>query len=245
MPLPPEVDQRIRHRFDSLVNEAESLVVEMKNEQALQKSRARSAGIDVWGEIDVLEDKFFSLRTRSLSLLNMLSMGGGHVAKLYDEVSSLSSKISEIEKLHGILRGLQDDYESGMLEHLGRLIEVNIVADYFQQAERLLQEGHPGQHDHVPAAVLAGAVLEDALRRLCQRQTPPISTTKSNGELKTLNPLIDDLKQANVYSELKAKQLRAWADIRNAAAHGQFDDFTRSDVEQMLAGIQNFLADYL
>lgn len=245
MPLPPEVDRRIRQRFDSLVEEAETLVVEMKNEQALQKSRARDAGIVAWGEFNVLEDRFFSLRTRALSLLNMLSIGGDHVAKLYDEVGSLSSKISEAEKLHGLLRGLQDDYESGMLEHLGRLIEVNIVADYFQQAERLLQEGHPGRHDHVPAAVLAGAVLEDALRRLCQRQTPPISITKPSGDPKTLNPLIDDLKQANVYSELKAKQLRAWADIRNAAAHGQFDDFSRSDVEQMLAGIQHFLADYL
>ena len=33
-----------------------------------------------------------------------------------------------------------------------------------------------------------------------------------------MGTLIDDLKAVNVYNELKAKQLRSWADIRNAAA---------------------------
>ena len=73
----------------------------------------------------------------------------------------------------------------------------------------------------------------------------PIALDNAKGEPKTLNPLIDDLKKANVFNELKAKQLRAWADVRNAAAHGEFAKFNRQDVEQMLVGVQNFLADYL
>ena len=60
-----------------------------------------------------------------------------------------------------------------------------------------------------------------------------------------LNALIDNLKNAGLYNELKAKQLRAWADIRNAAAHGKFGDFNRKDMEEMLKGVQNFLADYM
>ena len=113
------------------------------------------------------------------------------------------------------------------------------------QADALLKEGQPGAFDHVPAAVLSGAVLEKALRTLCDRQQPQIPITNANGDSKTLNPLIDDLKKAGVFNELKAKQLRAWADIRNKAAHGEFNQFTKGDVEQMLAGIANFLADYL
>jgi uncharacterized protein YutE (UPF0331/DUF86 family) len=93
--------------------------------------------------------------------------------------------------------------------------------------------------------VLSGAVLEKALRALCARQQPQIPTTNANGDNKTLNPLIDDLKKAGVFNELKAKQLRAWADIRNKAAHGEFAQFTKTDVEQMLAGISTFLADNL
>jgi len=66
---------------------------------------------------------------------------------------------------------------------------------------------------------------------------------EDNGDDKTMNTMIDDLKKAGVYNELKAKQLRSWADIRNSAAHGQFDQFKRMDVEQMLKGIKDFLGE--
>ena len=99
------------------------------------------------------------------------------------------------------------------------------------------------------AAVLTGAVLEKSLRTLCDQQNPPIltfkTTTKGKSEPLTLNPLIDELKKAAVFNELKAKQLRFWADSRNAAAHGEFDKFSRSDVEQMIEGVKNFLATYM
>ena len=145
----------------------------------------------------------------------------------------------------GTLRGLKEDYERGLLDDLPHLIETNMMSDYMRQAEQLLGEGVAGQYDHVPAAVLAGAILEDGLRRLCQRQSPSIATTKSNGSLVMMNAMVDELKKAGVYNELKAKQLRSWVDIRNAAAHGNFSSFTRADVEQMLVGVQTFLADYL
>ena len=112
-----------------------------------------------------------------------------------------------------------------------------------EQAEGLLKEGQSGKYDHVPAAVLAGAVLEKSLRSLCDKQVPPVPTLNSKGEQKTLNPLIDDLKKSGLFNESKAKQLRAWAAIRNHAAHGEFDQFNRTDVEQLLQGVNNFLAD--
>jgi hypothetical protein len=80
---------------------------------------------------------------------------------------------------------------------------------------------------------------------LCGQQQPPVSITDAKGAPKTLNPLIDELKKAGAFSELKAKQLRAWAAIRNEAAHGEFGAFTRDDVEQMVRGVQSFLAEYL
>jgi hypothetical protein len=39
--------------------------------------------------------------------------------------------------------------------------------------------------------------------------------------------------------------LRAWADVRNHAAHGNFDEFTKDQVGSMLSGINNFLIQYL
>ena len=114
-----------------------------------------------------------------------------------------------------------------------------------EQAEALLGEGIEGKYDHVPAAVLCGAVLENALRRLWQKQTPPIEITKSNGQKKTLEPLIQDLQKAKVFNKLVADQLRAWAKIRNYAAHGEFNEFRREHVELMLPGVMDFLAMHL
>ena len=114
-------------------------------------------------------------------------------------------------KIRGILMGLKEVYEKGYIDALENRIVADISADYMSQAEGLLQEGTTGQYDHVPAAVLSGAVLEDSLRRLCVRQSPPIDTNNLNGRPKTLDPLITDLQQANVYNKLKAAQLRSWA----------------------------------
>jgi hypothetical protein len=144
-----------------------------------------------------------------------------------------------------ILKGIKEDFERGFLDDISAAIEAEIAADYMGHAESLLREEQSGKYDHVPAAVLAGAVLEKALRTLCDRQLPRIPTVNAKNDAKTLNPLIDDLKKAGVFNELKAKQLRSWADTRNKAAHGEFNQLSKTDVEVMLQGITNFLADYL
>ncbi len=145
----------------------------------------------------------------------------------------------------GFLRGIKADFECGLLDDLAAQIGAELSCDLLGQAERLLETGTTGQNDHVAAAVIAGAVLEQNLRQLCQRASPSIPLLTPKGDPKTLNPLIEDLKRSGSFTELKAKQLRAWADVRNKAAHGEFADFTRSDVEQMTKGIANFLAEHV
>jgi hypothetical protein len=225
MPLPPGVDQKIRNRFEELLAEAERL--------AAISSRISNQSYDI---------DFAALQVNTQSLLQLLTTRRSQLKQLADEVRKLSPY--QIEYLLGLLRGIKNDYESGMLDTLISMVEADVAGDYLGQAERLLREGKSGNYDHVPATVLLGAILEDALRRLCQRQSTPIPI-KIGKSHKKVSTMIDDLKKAGVYNELKAKQLRAWADIRNAAAHGEFGNFTRSDTEQMLAGVQQFLADYL
>ena len=59
-----------------------------------------------------------------------------------------------------------------------------------------------------------------------------------------MSALIDALKKRTVFNELQAKELRAWATLRNSAAHGQFTDFNREQVEAMVAGILRFVTEY-
>jgi hypothetical protein len=245
MTLPTKVDERITKRFEALIEDSEKLIIQMKNENLALRQRDERNSISFWGEYHTATEAFFSLQTSFLSLIQLLSLDSQHLKTIYTVVKELENKRSEAEKMRGQILGLYSDFKSGMLENISRMVEANVAADYLGQAEHLLTEGKPGNYDHVPAAVLTGAILEDALRRLCQRQNPPIDVDKPNGEPKTLNPLIDDLKRVGLYNELKAKQLRTWAATRNHAAHGEFTEFSRQDVEQMLAGVQNFLADYL
>ena len=217
MPLPPQIDATIRSRFAEILTHAQR----MHNSDSM----------------------YMRVKTQLFSLMNFIAPNSDYLLKLREEINQWNSNADSY--LLGYVKALKSDYEAGMFESLTDVIEANVVSDYMGQAELLLGEGIPGQYDHVPAAVLSGAVLEDALRRLCQRQNPSINTQKPNGENKTLDPLITDLQTANVFNKAKADQLRAWAKIRNYAAHGEFSEFNRADVDAMIPGIKTFIATYL
>jgi len=245
MVLAPQVSEKIRQRFETLVREGNQLHQAMIRAEDAAHAAHQRGGVNVIGELHVQPAEFHSFRTRVLNLITFVGSGSGQLAPLADDVRHMESKPSHAARLLGIVEGLADDYSHGFLDTVLHQAEAEVAADYLGQAEQLLKEGKPGKHDHVPAAVLLGAVLEKALRTLCARQTPPIPATTPKGAQKTLNPLIDDLKKHGVFNELKAKQLRAWADIRNAAAHGEFDSFNRVDVEHMKSGVGDFLASYM
>jgi hypothetical protein len=56
------------------------------------------------------------------------------------------------------------------------------------------------------------------LRAMCVRRA--IGLLKANGKHKMINDLNDELGKAGAYNALKKKQITAWADLRNNAAHG-------------------------
>lgn len=242
MPVPPEIDKKIRDGLESLYLASKALLDVHVEESATPATDRLFASLEgaVSEEVIMQGVSLHETKTHLMNMLPMLFTDKKRVADMRKEIN-----LAEIVQLHGMIAAIKRDYEDGMLDDISEMIEANVVADYLTQAEQLLRGGKKGVHTYGPAAVLAGAVLEDGLRRLCARQTPPISTNKPGGHPKTMGTLIDALKSAGLFNELKAKQLRAWADIRNAAAHGRFNSFNRADVEQMLVGVQTFLADHL
>ncbi len=230
MPLSPELDKNVRKSFDDFIANGTEIVDDMTRH-----------GIHNVANSSYLS-RYKALRLGTSSLIRMVLGSSERGAALQAEIAHLSDYVNSVELLVGILTALQHDYVNGYNQDLEEAILANVSRDYLLQAEALLGEGIPGQNDHVPAAVLCGAVLEDALRRLCQKQTPPIDIVKVNGDKKTLEPLIQDLQGAKVFNKLVADQLRAWAKIRNYAAHGEFCEFTREQVNLMLLGVKQFLA---
>jgi hypothetical protein len=246
MTLPPSVLNKYLDRFDELIQEGERIYKVVKD---IPTVHFRTSG-EVIRPLtpQELEDqqKIEGWNVSYLSLLDQIISPKSVHRKLLDEKTErvpmpphlLNTRISR-------LKGLKDDFQKGFLGDLGLEIEAAISADYMGQAEQLLAEGQSGKYDHVPAAVLAGSVLEKSLRTLCDKQSPSISTVNDKGKPLTLNSLINVWKQNNLFNELTAKQLRAWADIRNSAAHGQFEEFNRSQVDQMIRGINDFLANHM
>ncbi len=244
MPLSPEVDEKILDRFDELIEEGTKLADKMREQHADWKLKNPRIHI-VGGEMSGHTSEFHQLVTKSRNLIKVM-LGHSEETRNYQKrIDKLTKDSSSVQQIVGILQGLKDNYENGFCDELGKQIVAYISSDYMSQAEQLLDESANGQYTHVPAAVLCGAVLEDAIRRLCDRQSPPIPTKKENGNFKKLAAMIDDLKKENVIKPLKRDQLQSWVKIRNSAAHGKFDEFKRDDVDLMLSGVKNFLADFL
>lgn len=137
---------------------------------------------------------------------------------------------SPITQALGVLRAAKDDYEHGFLFDTRLLIEAEVFDDFLEQAEYLLNSGY-----FQPAAVVIGSVLEDSLRKLCARHEIPLS---AKPKLDTVNA---NLAKQGVYNTLMQKRITALADIRNKAAHGEWDEFTKADVEDMLRSVCQFM----
>lgn len=142
------------------------------------------------------------------------------------------NKDEEIElRLHGVLRGLRSDYDAGRMQSFTELVHADLFSDFLEMAEYFLQEGYKD-----PAAVLAGGVLEEHLRKLCAKHCLTVSPKP---KLDTMNA---DLAKAGAYAKGDQKQVTAWADLRNDAAHGKYENYRKEMVELMLAGVRGFIS---
>jgi len=134
--------------------------------------------------------------------------------------------------VHGIAQGLLSDMEAGLVPDLRSRIRSEVEGDFLEQAQRLLDENRKD-----PAAMLVGAVLEDALRQLCRKH--------GLAEANSIDPMNTALRKADVYSEPRRAAVAAWAAVRNKAAHGRFTDYTDTEVRQMHQGVADFVATFL
>ena len=133
----------------------------------------------------------------------------------------------------GTVEAAQHDFEAGLLFDMKALISAELLGDFIDQAETLLAANY-----HIPAASLAGAVLEDTLRKLWVKKGWSIPDRTN------INSLNNELARADEYNNLTQKQITAYADIRNNADHGHYDRFKREDVEDMIKWVRRFAEEH-
>lgn len=139
------------------------------------------------------------------------------------------------KKTVAILRAAKRDWDSGYVFKIRRVVEADVFDDGLEQAEHLLTSGGYYQ----AAAVLAGAVLETHLRSMCEQQGIP--TQKSNGNRLMIDVMNIELAKSGAFNKLKGKEITAWAAIRNSAAHGRPEEFTKDDVARMIDGVRSLV----
>jgi hypothetical protein len=89
-------------------------------------------------------------------------------------------------------------------------------------------------------AFLAGATIEDALRRLCDARGMAYDAQKTSiSKLQAV--LYQPAKQIMVISASDNKQITAWGDTRNKADHGRFSEITVAELIAMVVGVRAFI----
>jgi hypothetical protein len=86
------------------------------------------------------------------------------------------------------------------------VLEPDLMNDFLERAESLVRKGH-----FVSAATLAGAVLEDALRRFCEMND---IFCAENAVLENAN---DKLLQAGVYDAAMHRETAKWISLKRTA----------------------------
>ena len=136
-----------------------------------------------------------------------------------------------------ILKAARHDWAAGLLTDIRELVAAEVFDDLLDMARYLLDEGF-----HLPAAALAGGVLEDSLRKLC---------TKHGVEWEghsAINILNMALYKAKAYNKPDMGLVDAWGKLRNQVDHGEFkapSDVDATQVGLMVDGVRHFIGKHL
>ena len=224
-------DEKVILRLEQLIKQGESLLA----------SKQRSGIGGWWIENDRLLSQWVT------GCLNLLSRVLGKDTEHYrrfdtEKEEAIVGDAGHTERYLGVLMAAKEDIDSGFLFERELLISADVFDDFLEQAEHLLENKYKDA-----AAVLIGSVLESSLRKMCRKHGFDI--TDNTGavitDTATIAPLNDALYRGEVYSKLVHKQITAWADLRNNAAHGHYDQYTKSDVEDMDKWVRSFVIEHL
>ena len=197
--------------------------------------RGPKSSIPEGGNNDIL---IHNLITRIFATLERVV---GRNSEYYKHALSITSGPWTASKvlvfLIGTIEGLLHDLKNNYLKSLTEIIHSDVFGDYLEMAEHLLNEGYKD-----PAAVITGSTLEEHLRRLSLNNGIDINVQNGNGQRhKRAGQINSELVKNEVYSKLDQKSIIAWLDLRNKAAHGEYDEYGSKKVELMIMGIRDFI----
>ena len=176
---------------------------------------------------------------RSSSLAFLVSVfGDKHIyARDFDKLVAENSS-PDVARGRGILQAAKSEVSGGWTVSARSLLAAEIFSDFLEMSKYLLASGYKD-----PAAVVGGSLLEEHLRQLCGKHgvLATFTDTKGNTSPKKADTMNANLATLAVYNKLDQKQVTAWLDLRNKAAHGKYSEYTKEQVSFMLQGIADIM----
>lgn len=181
--------------------------------------------------------QYVGFRASALSFISGL-FGEKHSYYKEFERSVDDSYDYNIDSGVNILLSIRHEIEQGWLTSLKRLVTAEVFSDFLDMSKYLLDENYKDA-----AAVMIGSVLEEHLRQLCSTYSVDTFIIKGNDHIpKKADLMNSDLTKAGVYGVLEQKNVTAWLDLRNRAAHGKYSEYTLEQVKLMYMGVLDFVS---
>lgn len=182
---------------------------------------------------------FNGFRSATLSFIKA-TFGVSH--PFYTEYDEKTTRAGYHDLLTGIeiLKRIKSEIINGWFYSYKGIISAEIFSDFLEMAYHLLENKY-----HDASAVMIGSVLEEHLRQLCIKNE--IETTfDKDGDIipKKADRLNSDLTSKEIYNKLDQKNITAWLDLRNKAAHGKYTEYTIEQVRNMYSGVSEFISRY-
>jgi len=136
-------------------------------------------------------------------------------------------------KMLGLVQSAKAEWDRGLLRRIEYVIAAATFDDFLDHAATYHKGGMKNE-----AAVLASAVLEDAIKKVAAKNELPF-------ERRAIEELIEELVKASVITDTKAKRIRAYAGVRNHALHAEWEEFDIKDVGEQIAGLRELISEYL
>lgn len=175
--------------------------------------------------------------TRARAAIHRMAGGGVSYTNQCEEIIRLAIfDGNKAAQLCGVLESLRADTQAGYMDSVSELIHGEMFGDFLEMAQHLIDEGYKDA-----AAVIAGSVLEGHLRQLCLKSGVETDTEVKGVPIpKKAERMNADLVKASVYNTTDQKNVTAWLDLRNKAAHGLYKEFEAGQVSLLISNVRDF-----
>ncbi len=219
-------NQKLIHRAEYIIEQAEqALKIGEKNE---------------YGTLSADSAKTRTFKSSGLSFILDLY---GKEHPYYKEFENVLLRYRYESYINGgieIIKNIIVEIENGWISTIKSIVSAEIFSDFLEMAEHLLESDYKDA-----AAVMIGGVLEEHIRQLCIDNGIDV-TYEKDGKLIPLKAdrMNSELAKAGIYNKLDQKGVTAQLDLRNNAAHGNYSEYDKKQVEMMYDYVFNFISKY-